>query len=397
MKNAVIVGSVRTAIGRLGGSLKDVEVDYLAAKVIEEIISRTGIEKGEIDEVIFGQAKQSADSSNLARLALLRAGLPFEVPGYTVHRQCGSGVQSINNAAMQIMTGQSEVIIAGGAESMSTAPYYIRKARYGFGAGNGQILDPNTESQPRSQPFEVYGNLTMGYTAENLAEKYHISREEQDEFALRSQTLASEAIQSGRFREEIVPFAVKHKKEVKVFEVDEHPRLTSLEKLAQLKPVFKENGTVTAGNSSGRNDGASALLMMSEDAALKRGFKPKARIIAHAAAGVSPEYMGIGPVEATRKALANANLSIDDIGLIELNEAFSAQAIAVMRELNMDLDRVNVNGGAIAMGHPIGATGSILMTKLLHEMERRGVKYGLVTLCIAGGLGITTIVENLQV
>ncbi len=397
MKNAVIVDSVRTAIGRLGGSLKDVEVDYLAAKVIEEIISRTGIEKGEIDEVIFGQAKQSADSSNLARLALLRAGLPFEVPAYTVHRQCGSGVQSINNAAMQIMTGQSEVIIAGGAESMSTAPYYIRKARYGFGAGNGQILDPNTESQPRSQPFEVYGNLTMGYTAENLAEKYTISRAEQDEFALRSQTLASEAIQSGRFREEIVPFEVKHKKEVKVFEVDEHPRLTSLEKLGQLKPVFKENGTVTAGNSSGRNDGASALLIMSEDDALKRGFKPKARIIAHAASGVSPEYMGIGPVEATRKALANANLSIDDIGLIELNEAFSAQAIAVMRELNMDLDRVNVNGGAIAMGHPIGATGSILMTKLLHEMERRGVKYGLVTLCIAGGLGITTIVENLQV
>jgi acetyl-CoA C-acetyltransferase len=397
MKNAVIVDSVRTAVGKIGGSLKDIEVDYLAAKVIDEIVLRTGIEKGEVDEVIFGQAKQSADSSNLARLALLRAGLPVEVPGYTVHRQCGSGVQSINNAALQIMTGQSEIIIAGGAESMSTAPYYIRNVRYGLGAGNGGIIDPNTESQPRSQPIEIYGNLTMGYTAENLAEKYNISREEQDEFALRSQTLTSEAIKSGRFSKEIVPYEVKHKKEVKVFKVDEHPRLTSLEKLSNLKPVFKENGTVTAGNSSGRNDGASAVLVMSEEAALKRGLKPKARIIAQAASGVSPEIMGIGPVEATKKALSMAKLSLDEIGLIELNEAFSAQALAVIKELNMDLDRVNVNGGAIALGHPLGATGSILMTKLLHEMERRGVKYGLVTLCIGGGQGITTIVENLQV
>lgn len=397
MKNAVIVDSVRTAIGKIGGSLKGIEVDFLAAKVIDEIILRTGIEKGDIDEVIFGQAKQSADSSNLARLASLRAGLPVDVPGYTVHRQCGSGVQSINNAALQIMTGQSEVIIAGGAESMSTAPYYIRNARYGYGSGNGELIDPNTESQPRSQPIEIYGNLTMGYTAENLAEKYHISREEQDEFALRSQALASEAIQSGRFSKEIVPYEVKHKKEVKVFEVDEHPRLTSLEKLSSLKPVFKENGTVTAGNSSGRNDGASAVLVMSEEAALKRGLKPKARIVAQAASGVSPEIMGIGPVEATKKALSKANLTLDQIGLIELNEAFSAQAIAVIKELNMDLNRVNVNGGAIALGHPLGATGSILMTKLLHEMERRDVKYGLVTLCIAGGQGITTIVENLQV
>ena len=382
MKNAVIVDSVRTAVGRIGGSLKEIEVDFLAAKVIEEIVLRTGIEKGEVDEVIFGQAKQSADSANLARLALLRAGLPVEVPGYTVHRQCGSGVQSINNAALQIMTGQSEIIIAGGAESMSTAPYYIRNVRYGLGAGNGGIIDPNTESQPRSQPIEIYGNLTMGYTAENLAEKYNISREEQDEFALRSQTLTSEAIKSGRFSKEIVPYEVKHKKEVKVFKEDEHPRLTSLEKLSNLKPVFKENGTVTAGNSSGRNDGASAVLVMSEEAALKRGLKPKARIIAQASSGVSPEIMGIGPVEATRKALSMAKLSLDEIGLIELNEAFSAQALAVIKELNMDLDRVNVNGGAIALGHPLGATGSILMTKLLHEMERRAVKYGLVTLCI---------------
>ena len=397
MRNVVIIDAVRTAVGRIGGSLKDVEVDFLAAKVIEEIVSRTGIDKNEVEEVILGQAKQSADSPNLARLALLRAGLPVEVPGYTVHRQCGSGLQAINNAALQIMSGLSDVIIAGGAESMSTAPYYIRKARYGFGSGNGEIVDPNTESQPRSQPIEIYGHLNMGYTAENLAEQYKISREEQDEFAFRSQELAQKAIQNERFRKEIVPYEVKQRKEVKTFEIDEHPRLTSLENLGNLKPVFKENGTVTAGNSSGRNDGASAVLIMSEEAAEKREFKPKAKIIAQAVSGVSPEIMGIGPVQATKKALSMAGLSLNDIGLIELNEAFAAQALAVIKELNLDWERVNVNGGAIALGHPLGATGAILMTKLLHEMERREEKYGLVTLCIGGGQGITTIVENMQV
>lgn len=397
MKNVVIIDSVRTAIGKIGGTIKDIEVDHLAAKVIQEILLRTGMEKNKVDEVILGQTKQSTDTPNLSRLALLRAGLPVEVPGYTVHRQCGSGLQAINNAALQIMSGVSDVIIAGGAESMSTAPYYIRKARYGFGSGNGEIVDPNTESQPRSQPIEIYGNLTMGYTAENLAEKYKISREEQDEFALRSQELAHTAIQDGRFHQEIVPYEVKHRKGVTIFEIDEHPRLTSLEKLAALKPVFKENGTVTAGSSSGRNDGASAVLMMSEEAAYKHALKPKAKIIAQAVSGVSPEIMGIGPVQATKKALSMAGLSIDDIDLIELNEAFAAQALAVIKELNLDLEKVNVNGGAIALGHPLGATGAILMTKLLHEMERRGKKYGLVTLCIGGGQGITTIVENMQV
>ncbi|WP_342430643.1 thiolase family protein [Neobacillus sp. FSL H8-0543] len=396
MKNVVIIDSVRTAIGKIGGSLKGVEVDYLAAKVIQEILLRTEMEKSEVDEVILGQTKQSTDTPNLSRLALLRAGLPVEVPGYTVHRQCGSGLQAINNAALQIMGGLSDVIIAGGAESMSTAPYYIRKARYGFGSGNGEIVDPNTESQPRSQPIEIYGNLTMGYTAENLAEKYRISREEQDEFALRSQELAQKAIMDGRFTKEIVPYKIKQRKEDRIFEKDEHPRLTSLEKLGSLKPVFKENGTVTAGNSSGRNDAASAVLMMSEDAAYKHGLKPKAKIIAQAVSGVSPEIMGIGPVQATKKALSMAGLSLNDIELIELNEAFAAQALAVIKELNLDLKKVNVNGGAIALGHPLGATGAILMTKLLYEMERRGKKYGLVTLCIGGGQGITTIVENLQ-
>jgi acetyl-CoA C-acetyltransferase len=397
MRNAVIIDSVRLPIGRMGGTLKDVLVDFLAARVIGEIIARTGIQPSDVDEVIMGQAKQSTDSANLARLALLRAGLPVEVPGYTVHRQCGAGLQAINNAAQQIMCGLADVVIAGGAESMSTAPYYIRHARYGYGAGNGELLDPNTESQPRSQPIEVYGNLTMGLTAENLAEKYRISREEQDEFAMRSQELAHQAIQQGRFQREIVPYEIKNKKETIVFDTDEHPRRTSLDKLAALQPVFKAGGSVTAGNSSGRNDGAAVVLMTSEEAAEKHGLKPKAKVIAQAVAGVSPEIMGIGPVPATQKALKQAGLTLDDIGLIELNEAFAAQALAVIKELGMKLDRVNVNGGAIALGHPIGATGAILMTKLLHEMERRGEKYGMVTLCIGGGQGITTIVENLQV
>ncbi|MEW9672991.1 acetyl-CoA C-acyltransferase [Ammoniphilus sp. 3BR4] len=397
MRNAVIVDSVRTAIGRLGGSFRDVEVDFLAAKVIDEILVRTGIEKSVVEEVILGQGKQSTDSPNLARLALLRAGLPIEVPGYTVHRQCGSGVQAVNNAVQQIQCGLSDVIVAGGAESMSTAPYYLRNARYGYGAGNGQILDPNTESQPRSQPMEVYGQLTMGMTAENLAEKYNISREEQDEFAVRSQNLASEAIEKGYFKGQVVPYEIRTKKETIFIDTDEHPRQTSVAQLSKLKPVFKAGGSVTAGNSSGRNDGASALLLMSEEAACKYGVRPKARVIAQAAAGVSPDIMGIGPVPATMKALKMAGLTLSDIGLIELNEAFSAQALAVIKEWNVGLDRINVNGGAIALGHPIGASGAILITKLLHEMKRRGEKYGLVTLCIAGGLGITTIVENLQV
>ncbi|MGE7762394.1 thiolase family protein [Peribacillus sp. NPDC097895] len=397
MRNAVIIDSVRTAVGRMGGTLKNVEVDYLAAKVIDEILVRTEINKNEIDEVIIGQAKQSTDQPNLARLALLRAGLPVEIPGYTVHRQCGSGVQAMNNGTQQIMCGLSDIVIAGGAESMSTAPYYLRNARYGFGAGNAEILDSNTESQPRAQPIETYGNLTMGMTAENLAEKYSISRTEQDEFALRSQENAQRAIAEGLFTEQIVPYEVKTKKGTFEFKVDEHPRETSMEKLSQLKAVFKENGTVTAGNTSGRNDGAGVILLMSEEAANRYDKKPKAKIIAQAVAGVSPEIMGIGPAPATRKALQLAGLKLNDIGLIELNEAFAAQSLAVIKELGLNMDRVNVNGGAIALGHPIGGSGGVLVTKLLHEMERRGEKYGLVTFCIGGGLGITSIIENLQV
>ncbi|WP_059103496.1 thiolase family protein [Shouchella shacheensis] len=397
MNNPVIIDSVRTAIGKMGGTLQEEVVDFLGARVIKEVVERVGIDKKEVDEVVIGQAKQSADSSNLARLALLRAGLPVEVPGYTVHRQCGSGLQAINSADMQIRLGLANTMIAGGAESMSTAPYYIRDARFGFRAGNGYILDPNTESQPNSQPIEVYGNLTMGLTAENLAEKYSISREEQDEFSFRSQEKAKNAIEKGSFEKEIVPYELKKRKETMTFSTDEHPRLTPLETLAKLPPVFKEGGTVTVASSSGRNDAASALLLMDAKKAAEQGLTPKARIIAQASSGVSPEIMGIGPVYSTQKALKQADLRLEDIGLIELNEAFAAQTLAVVKELNMDVSKLNVNGGAIALGHPIGATGAILMTKMLHEMERRGEKYGLVTLCIGGGQGISTIVENVQV
>lgn len=397
MSNVVIIDSVRTAIGKLGGALENVPADFLAAAVLDEVIKRADIPKESIDEVIMGQAKQSSDASNLARVASLRAGFPVEVPGYTVHRQCGSGIQAINSASQQIQSGLGDVIIAGGAESMSTAPYYMRNIRFGLKSGNGQLLDPNTESQPGSQPVEDYGMLTMGMTAENLAEKYSISRTEQDEFALRSQENARRAISAEIFSKEIVSYQIKTKKGVIEFNVDEHPRETSLEKLASLKPVFKKNGTVTAGNSSGRNDGASALILMSEEAAKRHGKKPKARVIAQAAAGVSPNFMGLGPVNSTLKALQVSGLKLGDIDLIELNEAFSAQALAVIKELKLDMNKVNPNGGAIAMGHPIGATGAILATKLIHELERTGKRYGLVTLCIAGGLGISTIIENQQI
>lgn len=397
LKNVVIVDAVRTAIGKLGGSIGNETVDFLGAHVISELLRRTELDKGAVEEVILGQAKQSADVANLARVAMLRAGIPVEVPGYTVHRQCGSGVQAVNSAAQQIQTGLSDIIIAGGAESMSTAPYYVNGVRFGTKSGDVSLKDPNTASQPGSQPREIYGELNMGITAENVAEKYGISREAQDEFALSSQEKVQNAIEKGYFEKEIVPYPVKTRKGIVEFKVDEHPRETTLEKLASLKPVFKEGGTVTAGNASGRNDGAAALLIMSEDEALKRGYKPKARILAQASVGCSPELMGMGPVYATLKALKQTNLTIADLDVVELNEAFAAQAVACVNELGLDYSKVNPNGGAIAMGHPIGATGAILLTKLVHELERTGKKYGAVTLCIAGGLGIATIVENLQV
>ena len=394
MNEVVIVSAVRTAGGRIGGSLKDVQPEDLARVVIEAAVERAGVEPAAIDEVIIGQAKQSADAANLARVAALRAGLPVEVPAYTVMRQCGSGLQAVNNAAQAIACGLADIVVAGGTESMSNAPYYLRGARFGYGAGNAVLVDSNTESQPRSQPFEIYGNLTMGLTAENVAAKYGISREEQDRFALASQEKALAAIAAGRFADEIVPMEVPQKKGLAVvFATDEHPRATSLEQLAKLPAIFKEGGTVTAGNSSGRNDGAACLVLMSAAEAARRGAAPLATIRSQAVAGVPPEIMGIGPVPASRKALAAAGLSLDDVGLVELNEAFAAQSLAVIKELELDEARVNVNGGAIALGHPLGCSGARILTTLLYEMRRRGTRYGLATLCIAGGQGIATVVE----
>lgn len=396
MKNVVIVDSVRTAIGKLGGGIGNETVDFLGSHVIEELLRRTQVDPSAVEEVILGQAKQSADVSNLARVAMLRAGIPIEVPGYTIHRQCGSGVQALNSATQQIQTGLSDIIIAGGAESMSTAPYYVNNVRFGTKSGDTLLKDPNTASQPGSQPQETYGELNMGITAENVAKKYGISRQQQDEFALESQEKAANAISKGYFEAQIAPYPVKTRKGIIEFKTDEHPRETTFEKLSLLKPVFKEGGTVTAGNASGRNDGAAALLVMSEEEAAKRGYQPKARVLAQASVGCSPELMGMGPVQATFKALKQAGLKVEDIDIAELNEAFASQSVACINEIGLDRSKVNPNGGAIAMGHPIGATGAILLTKLTHELERTGKKYGLVTLCIAGGMGIATIIENIN-
>lgn len=399
MKDVVIVEAVRTAVGRMGGSLKDIECDYLAAIPIKDCIERSGIDKNMIDEVIIGQAKMTTDAANIARVAALRAGVPEEVPAYSVMRQCGSGLEAVNTGARQIMLGASHVVVAGGVESMSTAQYYLRKARFGYSAGNDLLVDSNTESQPRSQPEEIYGRIeSMGLTAENVAEQHKISREEQDQFALASQEKATEAIEKGYFKKQIVPVEVKEKKEVKVFSTDEHPRKVDFEKLSRLKPAFKESGSVTAGNSSGRNDGASALVLMSGEKAQELGIKPIARIVSMAASGVDPKVMGIGPVPATRKALELSGLSLDDIDLIELNEAFAAQALGCVKLLGLEnkMDKINVCGGAIALGHPLGATGAIILTKLIYDLLRLDKKYGLATLCIAGGQGITTIIENVN-
>ena len=343
--------------------------------------------------VILGQAKQSSDQPNIARLAALITKFPLEVQAYTVHRQCGSGMQAVQNAAQEIMCGYADFVLAGGVESMSNAQYYLREARRGYAVGNGILLDPNTESQPRSQPADQYGVLTMGMTAENIAEKYVISRTAQDYFACESQEKAQAAIKSGRFDDEIEPLPVKKKKEILMFAADEHPRLSTIEKLSELKPAFKKDGSVTAGNASGRNDGGAMLLIAEESAAAKAGLKPMAKIISQASIGVSPAYMGMGPVPATRLALKRAGLRIEDIGLIEINEAFAAQSLAVIQELEIDLTRVNVNGGAIALGHPIGCSGARILVTLLHEMQKRQVRYGLATLCIAGGLGSATVLE----
>jgi acetyl-CoA C-acetyltransferase len=398
MKEAVIVSGNRTPIGTLGKTLKDISAEQLSSLVIEDIMQRTNIKGHLIDEVILGQTKQSADAPNIARVAALKAGIPEEIPSYTVHRQCASGMQAIINGYLQIISGFSDIVLAGGVESMSTAPFYVRNGRFGFGSGNTEFLDSNTESQPRSQPSDIYGEFTMIETAENLAKKYGITRQEQDEFALSSQHKAINAIDQGKFVDEIVPVMVPSRKgKITVFKEDEYPRRdTNIEKLSNLRTIYK-GGTVTAGNASGRNDGASAVLIMTKEKAKELNLRPIVRIVGAAASGVDPRFMGIGPVISTRKLLKNTNLSMDDLGLIELNEAFAAQTLACVKELNIDLAKLNVNGGAIALGHPLGCSGTRISVTLINEMIKQNIRYGLATICVAGGLGVSIIYENMQI
>ena len=398
MQEVVIIDAVRTPIGRYAGALKDVRPDDLAAHVIRAILSRVQLDPALVEDVVLGCANQAGeDNRNVARMALLLAGLPVEVAGQTVNRLCGSGLQAVVTAAHAIMVGAGDIFIAGGVESMTRAPIVFPKAETAFPRGNVTGYDSTLGWRfvnPRLA--EMYHPYSLGETAENVAEKWGITREEQDAFALASQQKAAAAMREGRFKDEIVPISVPQRRgEPILVDTDEHPRPdTTLEKLAALQPAFRKNGTVTAGNSSGINDGAAALLLMSAQRAQSLGLKPMARIVATAVAGVDPAYMGVGPIPATRKALARAGLTIDQIDLVEVNEAFASQSVAVVRELEIDPARVNPNGGAIALGHPLGCSGARILTTLVHEMRRRQARYGLATMCIGVGQGITAIVER---
>jgi acetyl-CoA C-acetyltransferase len=393
-ERVVIVEGVRTAIGRYGGNLKDINSGYLASHVIESILKKTNIPADKIDELILGEVRQSTESSNVARVAAIRAGIPVESPAFTVNRLCASGIQAITSGVQQIQSQQAEIIIAGGTENLSQTPIYLRGTR--FGGDQAFLVDSNKEAG--HQPKEIYGDdMGMGITAENVALKFDISREDQDEFALVSQKRAWEAINTGKFKDEIVPFEIKTKKGSYVFDTDEHPRPeTTLEKLQSLKPAFKQDGTVTAGNSCGRNDGSAAVLLMTETNAFKHGLKPKAAIVDWTAAGVPPEIMGIGPISAIQKLLDRTKLSIQDIDLFEINEAFASQALAVQRQLSIDPLKLNVNGGAIALGHPVGASGARIVVTLMYELQRRGGRYGIASLCAGGGQGMALLIENLS-
>ncbi|MBO8162579.1 MAG: acetyl-CoA C-acyltransferase [Brevibacillus sp.] len=398
MKTAVIVDAVRTPIGRYGGALKEVRPDDLGALVIRTLMERNPFDPQLIDDVVLGCANQAGeDNRNVARMSLLLAGLPVEVPGVTVNRLCGSGLEAVNQSANAIAAGTGQVYVAGGTESMTRAPLVMMKPGAAFKRGNQQLHDTTLGWRLVNDKLAaVYPPISLGETAENVAEQYGISREEQDHFALESQQKCAKAQAEGKFAAEIVPVEVVGRKgEVTLFERDEHPRpQTTLEQLSKLAPAFKQGGTVTAGNSSGINDGACALLLMEEETAERLGFKPRARIVASAVAGVDPALMGIGPVPATRKVLTKAGLTIGDIDLFEINEAFAAQAVASVRELNIDPGRVNVNGGAIALGHPLGCSGARILTTLLYELERREARYGLAAMCIGVGQGIATVIER---
>ncbi|MBT7631527.1 MAG: acetyl-CoA C-acetyltransferase [Desulfobacula sp.] len=390
MKEVVIVSACRTAIGGFGGSLAPLtDIDF-GPIPIKEVIKRAGLTGDQIDEVIYASGYRTGDLPiNSARVVAVKAGIPVEKPQFTISKACAGSIKAVTLAAQVIKSGDADIIVAGGMESMSNATFMLKKARWGYRLGHGQLQDQLILFDPLS------GN-TMGETAENVAEKYNVSREDQDEFGLRSQKLAERAIKEGKFKDQIVPVEIPQRKgDPKIFDTDEHPRFgTTIEALQKLKPPFRKGGTVTAGSASGMNDGASALVVMSKEKADELGLSPMATIVSYASAGVDPAYMGIGPIPATKMALEKAGLTIDDIDLIELNEAFASQALACMRELNMDIDKVNVNGGAIALGHPVSASGGAILTKLLYEMKARSSRYGLATLCIGGGQGMAVILER---
>jgi 3-oxoadipyl-CoA thiolase len=400
LREAWIVDAVRTPVGRYGGALATVRPDDLAALVIKAIVERTKIDPGLVEDVILGCANQAGeDNRNVARMALLLAGLPVEVAGLTVNRLCGSGLQAINSAAHAIAVDDGDVFIAGGVESMTRAPYVMAKPEAAWDRGSREAYDTTLGWRfVNPKLAAAYYPYSMGETAENVAERWSVTRQRQDEFALRSQQRAVAAIEAGLFDDQLVPVAVPQRKgEPVVVGRDEHPRADStLEALGKLKPAFREGGSVTAGNSSGINDGASAVLVVEADRARALGLRPMARVVATAVAGVDPAVMGIGPVPAARKVLERAGLVAGDLDLVELNEAFASQSVVCIDELGLDPEKVNVNGGAIALGHPLGSTGGRLVTMLVHELRRRGGRYGLATMCIGVGQGIATIVERID-
>lgn len=392
MREVVIVSAVRTPIGSFGGSLKDVSAVKLGAFAAKEALIRANIKPEMVEEVIFGNILQAGIGQNLARQVSIAIGVPIEVPSMTINKVCGSGLKTVQLAAQAIMCKEADIILAGGAENMSLAPYIVPNARWGLRMGDGAIVD----TMVADGLTDIFNNYHMGITAENIAEQWKITRQEQDEFAVSSQNRAETAIKSGRFKDEIVPVEIPQRKGSPiVIDTDEYPRFgATTESLSKLKPAFKKDGTVTAGSSSGINDGAAAVLVMSKEKADELGIKPLVSIVSFASAGVDPKLMGYGPVPASNKALAKANMTLKDIDLVEANEAFAAQSIAVAIDLGLDPEKTNVNGGAIALGHPIGCSGTRILVTLIHEMLKRDVHTGLATLCIGGGQGTSIIVKR---
>lgn len=394
MKNVYLLGLCRTAVGSFGGSLKSIKSADLGAHVIKEALKRSGVKAEEVDEVFMGNVLQAGQGQNVARQCSLKAGIPIEIPTTTLNKVCGSGLHAVTMAYRTILAGEGDCIIAGGAESMSNAPYAVNGARFGVKMGNQTMVD----CMISDGLWDAFNNYHMGITAENVAEQHAITREMQDEFSVRSQERAAKAIEAGKFKEEIVPVEIPQRKgDPIVFDTDEYVKAgTTIEKLARLRPAFKKDGTVTAGNASGLNDGACAMIVASEEFVKAHNLKPMAKIVATGSKGVDPSVMGLGPIPSVKEVLKKANMTIDQIGLIEANEAFAAQSIEVCKELNFPAEKTNVNGGAIAIGHPIGASGARILTTLVYEMKKRNETYGIATLCIGGGMGEAIIVENVE-